>query len=1006
MRAATLLLLGDAGIGKSSLLDAAAAFAREREMTVLRARAVEAETALAFAGLSELLRPLTPLLGELEPAQASALAAALGALRAAAPTTARRPAEEAAARSPRSPSRSRCWGCWRRRRCGRRAALAVLVDDAHWLDDASLDALCFAARRLLHEGVVVLVAARPEPDRGLAARGLEPLRAHPARRRRRPAGRHGWGGARPWAPAPPRRRRRSRCDARRRDGGAADAAGAIDAAAAGNPLALVELTRALSDAERAGAAAAREPIRPSAAIERAYRAELAALPPATVRALLLPAADEKLPLAGIRAALAAAGLEPAALEPAERAGLLHAEQGGCASVIRCCGRSSTTPRRSPSAPPPTARSPAVLAAAGEEPDRRAWHLAAACDGPDAEVAGLLVAVAEEARARGALDAVAHALARAAELTPAAPAVAQRARPAPAADAPRARARRAALPHPPRPPAGGGGGVRGGRAAGAGAGAGARRRSPTSTLPPALRPAAQHLRGTVTMRSGQLDAGARILTEQAEAAAASDPGAGGADAARRERPQPHRRRLPGDDSPPPSGIATLAAAGGRSGARSRSASCRPPSRRPTAASWRRPTRRSPATRRCCSTPPGRAGAPSSSPGRRTSRSGWSGSTAPSGSSATLIARGRERSAVTELIYPLAVRSQLELRRGRLAAAERDAGEALRLAVETRQYSLVAIAAALLAAAEAPLGRERECREHAALSIAVCDAIGADAMGIWARAALGLLDLGLGHPQVAIAPLEQCRRHAERIGMSEPAVVQWTGDLVEALLRAGRGEEAAELLPRLRTSDTAWARARCCAARPARGSRPTAPRCSPPPATAADEAGLAFEAARARLCLGERLRQRPPPRAPRARRWRRRGRPSQAAGAAPWAACARDELRASGQPTGRPRSRRPRRAGTPHERRVALLVAEGRTNPEVAAELYITRKTVEHHLSQVYRQARACARAPSWRTRSRARPARRAAPDCRPFAADHGCRRATGRVRSSVRAPNSTPRKDTT
>ncbi|MDR9371501.1 LuxR C-terminal-related transcriptional regulator, partial [Conexibacter sp. JD483] len=73
---------------------------------------------------------------------------------------------------------------------------------------------------------------------------------------------------------------------------------------------------------------------------------------------------------------------------------------------------------------------------------------------------------------------------------------------------------------------------------------------------------------------------------------------------------------------------------------------------------------------------------------------------------------------------------------------------------------------------------------------------------------------------------------------------------------------------------------------------------------------------------------------------------AAGAAPWAARARDELRASGQP-GRPRAN-DRDELTPHERRVALLVAEGRTNPEVAAELYITRKTVEHHLSQIYRK----------------------------------------------------------
>jgi DNA-binding NarL/FixJ family response regulator len=72
-----------------------------------------------------------------------------------------------------------------------------------------------------------------------------------------------------------------------------------------------------------------------------------------------------------------------------------------------------------------------------------------------------------------------------------------------------------------------------------------------------------------------------------------------------------------------------------------------------------------------------------------------------------------------------------------------------------------------------------------------------------------------------------------------------------------------------------------------------------------------------------------------------------GAAPWAARARDELRAAGEAVDRGESSVAAEL-TPHEYRIALLVAQGRTNPEVAAELFISRKTVEHHLSQIYRK----------------------------------------------------------
>ncbi|MDO8202133.1 hypothetical protein, partial [Conexibacter sp. CPCC 205762] len=703
------------------------------------------------------------------------------------------------------------------------SGLAVLVDDAHWLDDASLDALCFAARRLLHEGVVVLVAARPEPDRGLAARGLDQLQLTPladgdaralalaaAAAALAPAA----GSARAPAAAPASDPARAAASAPAGEAVVgADAAPLADAAlervvaaAAGNPLALVELTRALGEAERAGAAAAQGPIRPSAAIERAYRAELAALPPATVRALLLPAADEKLPLARIRPALAAAGLDPAALEPAERAGLLRSEQGWLRfrhPLLRAVVYHAAPFAERAAAHRALA---GVLEPDGEESDRRAWHLAAACDGPDAEVSALLVAVAEHARARGALDATAHTLARAAELTPAA-APARGARQLAAGEA------YAVVGQP-------------GRALELAEAALA-----DATLPEHLRPAAQHLRGRVTMRSGQLDAGARILSEQAEAAAPADP----ARAARMLLDANVRNRVVGD-------YAAMTAAAGRIAALA------------TAAGDEALSALGELHAAVAQVNRGDGAAADAAIARHepllldpaSARWGAEQLAGPAHAAiwlerfdraerilAELIARGRARNAVTELIYPLAVRSQLELRRGRLAAAERDGSEALRLAVETRQHSLVAIAAGLLAGAEAALGREQECREHAQLSIAICDAIGADAMGMWGRAALGLLELGLGRPQLAIAPLEECRRHAERIGMDEPAVVQWAGDLVEALVRAGRVEEAAALLPQLERGSSGWARATLlrCRGLLAESDTASAPGAAPAPADAA-------------------------------------------------------------------------------------------------------------------------------------------------------------------------------
>jgi hypothetical protein len=145
-RSGTLVVVGDAGAGKTALLEKSRALASD--MRVLAATGVESEAELPFASLHELLRPVLDLLPRIPPSQARALAAALAleggepdALAVGAGTLSLlvEVAEEVPA--------------------------LIVLDDAHWLDRASTEALAFAARRLIGESIAFLVALRP----GLAA---------------------------------------------------------------------------------------------------------------------------------------------------------------------------------------------------------------------------------------------------------------------------------------------------------------------------------------------------------------------------------------------------------------------------------------------------------------------------------------------------------------------------------------------------------------------------------------------------------------------------------------------------------------------------------------------------------------------------------------------------------------------------------------------------------------------------------------------------------------------
>ncbi|WP_425470989.1 ATP-binding protein [Streptomyces armeniacus] len=395
-----LVLAGDAGTGKTALLDAAVRRARTRGVRVLRAEGSEPEARLAFSGLHQLLRPVLDGLERLPDRQRAALSGAFGleTTRNPDPGTDPAPGPDTGAQAG-APDRmlTGLAVLTLLSDLGERGPLLLVLDDAQWLDRASLDALAFAARRLDAEPVTLLAGVRAgEPLPGFGAHWpplvLGPLDAAAA------------GRLLDLQPRRPTGRARTRV---------------LDQAQ-GNPLALAVLARAATDADGATAgpyapvgATGAGPLPLTDHLERVFAARLAGLPGPTTRALLLLAAvDTADAEAVVRAGLP--GTDDPAWRPAEEAGLVRATGRG----IRF--RHPLMRSAAYHAAPAAARRTAHLALAEtlhDEPDRRAWHLAAAAYGPDADVAAALERTADRARRRGGHAAAAQALQRAAELAP-------------------------------------------------------------------------------------------------------------------------------------------------------------------------------------------------------------------------------------------------------------------------------------------------------------------------------------------------------------------------------------------------------------------------------------------------------------------------------------------------------------------------------------------------------------------------------------------------------------
>jgi DNA-binding CsgD family transcriptional regulator len=217
--------------------------------------------------------------------------------------------------------------------------------------------------------------------------------------------------------------------------------------------------------------------------------------------------------------------------------------------------------------------------------------------------------------------------------------------------------------------------------------------------------------------------------------------------------------------------------------------------------------------------------------------------------------------------------------------------------------------------------------------------------YALAALGFLALGARRPEEAAASLETAERIATRGAVGEPWLLLSTPDLVEALVHAGQSARAAEVLSGFEERSAATGRVSALAA---------AARCRGMLGDVeAFERALElharvptpFERARTELCFAESLRR--AKRRTEARELLRAALATfDALGAKPWAERARAELRASGQTTRRRPT--PFDSLTAQERVVATLVSQGAKNREAAATLFVSEKTVEFHLANVYRK----------------------------------------------------------
>lgn len=378
-RAGVLVVLGEPGIGKTALLqdlELSQQVALGGETTRwLRTRGVESESPLPFAALHRLVRPVVDF-DRIPARQARALHVAFGL-------------EDGHEVEPFMVGMATLSVLTDAAGNG---TLVCIVDDAHWLDAASADALLFAARQLDADPVVMVFAARSTMGSAFKPHDLPVLELR---------------GLDNWAA-------RQLLDERGGEPMPGEVAERLIRDSGGNPLALLELPTGLSPAQLHGDAAMPQQLTLSAGLERAFLDRCRRLSERAQTLLLVAAADDTGRASAIREAASQLGVQPAAWGGAEDAGLLTVT-GDVVVVEHPLVRSAVY-----QAATGFERRRAHQALAGAlrdvDPDRATWHRASAADLPDHDLADGLHNVGVRAEQRGGYVAAAAAFERAAALT--------------------------------------------------------------------------------------------------------------------------------------------------------------------------------------------------------------------------------------------------------------------------------------------------------------------------------------------------------------------------------------------------------------------------------------------------------------------------------------------------------------------------------------------------------------------------------------------------------------
>jgi GMP synthase-like glutamine amidotransferase/DNA-binding CsgD family transcriptional regulator len=858
-----LVLRGEGGAGKTALLDAAAE--RARGLLVLRASGEDPDSDEPFAALADLCRPLADRLERLSPSRADAVAAILypGADarirdRYAAYAGALDLLAETAADAP----------------------VLVLVDEAHLLDDASSEAVAFVARRLSADGIGLLVATESEDDlldaEDLRLGGLTQPEARALLETR-------WGG--------------------QLDPGVADL---VVEAAAGNPLALMEIPLDLTPDQRAGRAAIKDPLAPSA--EWAFLRRLSRLPTSTRQALLVAALARRGEPETIAQACGTLGIDPSALDAAADSGFIRRDAGGVAFHHELARTAVAY-----SALRADRRAAHAALAAGLDGERRSWHLARAAAGPDESVAADLERIAARARGQGAFAAAARGLELAARLTPEPDARAERLLAA-ARAAHRAGHVNGALTHLDAALA--------------------------ATRVDSVRREAEHLHGRIVGRSGSAEAARDQLV---------------AAASRWQRVEPASAAEMLADAVLPALRAGDPAVAVRIARRARQLA----RRGPAAARLRAAVALGIALVFAGEYADGAslivdAAEDVERAGDTQLRTSLGAGLALAGRHVsarrvleTLIDEARTEGAVSVLPYAFIRLADVDLETGGWQAAAAGLHEAAQLAEESGQAADRGLALGALAWLDAVQGRDDECHAHVEEALELAGRLGSGSRLDRAATARGLLDLGRGRLEAAIPELEAACRLQDEHGWSDAArTPHRRPDLVEAYALAGRVEDACEALDRFRrdaertgrpSARAAAARCRCLLVEGIELDDAFAE------ALMVSEDALGpFDRARTELLYGSRLSQ--------------TGRLEGAhvpllralslfehLGAEPWAERARSGILMSGAIAPAPRIS-PAERLAPGELEVAIAAAQGGSPREIAERLFLGPRTVELHLAK--------------------------------------------------------------